>query len=240
MPENIQDNDCLAGLFLASNCRYVTVGCNMQTVTEIALRHARRGVFTRGEVECWSGRSGASLDAVLKRAVSAGEVLRVRRGLYVLAAHFQRSPINSFDLAQRICGPSYISLESALAYCGWIPEGVQAITSVSCGRSRTFDTPIGVFTYTRVPQSPLFAGVRRETDTDGGGFLIADPLKALADYVYTHRCDWAGVNPLLGSLRIDEADLAGLSAESFDRIEAVHHSARVRRFLEGVRKELKL
>jgi hypothetical protein len=37
-------------------------------------------------------------------------------------------------------------------------------------------------------------------------------LKALADYVYTHWCDWAGVDPLLGSLRIDEGDLADLTA----------------------------
>ena len=75
---------------------------------------------------------------------------------------------------------------------------------------------------------------------DGGGFLIADPLKALADYVYTHWCDWAGVDPLLGSLRIDEGDLADLTAESFDRIDGVHRSSRVRCFLNGLRKDLKL
>jgi predicted transcriptional regulator of viral defense system len=225
---------------LAINCHSTTVDCKMQTVTEMALRHARRGAFTREEVGCWSDRGGAALDGMLKRAVAAGEVYRVRRGFFVLAVEFQRSPINSLDLAQRICGPSYISQESALAHWGWIPEGVQAVTSVTGGRSRTFDTPLGVFTYTRVPQSPLFAGVRRETDADGGGFLIADPLKALADYVYTHRCDWAGVDPLPGSLRIDEGDLADLTPESFDRIDGVHRSSRVRRFLKGLRKDLKL
>ena len=25
---------------------------------------------------------------------------------------------------------------------------------------------------------------------DGGSFLLASPLKALADYVYVHKCDW--------------------------------------------------
>lgn len=212
----------------------------MQTVTEIALRQAPRGVFTRGEVECWSGRGGAALDGMLKRAVASGEVHRVRRGLFVLDAGFRRSPINSLDLAQRICGPSYISLESALSHWGWIPEGVQAITSVTGGRSRTFETPLGLFTYTRVPQSPLFAGVRRMTDAEGGGYLIADPLKALADYVYTHRCDWSGVDPLLGSLRIDEGDLADLTAESFERIDRVYRSSGVDRFLKGLRKDLNL
>jgi hypothetical protein len=128
----------------------------MQAVTEIALRHASRVGFSRGEVECWSGRGGAALDGMLKRAVADGEVYRVRRGFFVLAAEFQRNPINSLDLAQRICGPSYISLESALAYWGWIPEGVQAITSVTGGRSMTFDTPVGVFTYTRVRHSGPF------------------------------------------------------------------------------------
>lgn len=212
----------------------------MQTVTEMALRCAVRGVFTRGEAECWVGRSGACLDGLLKRAVATGEILRIRRGLFVLAPEYQRTAINSFGLAQRICGPSYISVESALAHWGWIPEGVYAITSVSSGRSCAFPTPLGHYTFTRVPQLPLFAGVRRETDADGGSFLIADPLKALADYVYNHRCDWTGIDPLIGSLRIDEEELHTLTPEAFERIDGTHRSSRVHRFLSGVRKDLKL
>ena len=43
---------------------------------------------------------------------------------------------------------------------------------------------------------------RVETGEGGGNFFVASPVKALADYVYVHQCDWASVHPLIESLRI--------------------------------------
>jgi hypothetical protein len=34
---------------------------------------------------------------------------------------------------------------------------------------------------------------------------MASPLKALADYVYAHRLDWASAGPIIESLRVDES-----------------------------------
>jgi len=212
----------------------------MQTITEIALERAQHAVFTRPEAACWVGDGGARLDALLKRGVAAAEILRVRRGLFCLADRYRREPIHAFELAQRILGPSYISLESALAHHGWIPEAVYTITSVSAKRSRDFDTPIGRFSYTRVPQDPFFAAVQREELRDGVCFFVASPLKALADYVYSHRCEWTGLAPVVGSLRVEEDDLATLTGESFDALSGVYRSGRVRRFLDAARKDLKL
>ncbi|MEI6211441.1 MAG: hypothetical protein WCR06_07420 [bacterium] len=210
----------------------------MQTITEIALEKAGSGIFTRREAACWVNNEGARLEALLKRSVAAGEVLHIRRGLFCLVAKYVKPPIHAFELAQRISGPSYISLESALAHHGWIPEAVYTVTSVSLLRSRTFQTPLGLFSYTRIPQEILFAGVHRE-ERDGGSYFVAEPLKALADYVYAHACDWHSAAPVLESLRVDEAELATLTAESFARLEGVYRSARVCRFLEALRKELK-
>jgi hypothetical protein len=211
----------------------------MQTVTELAIQNAAGGVFTRAEAGCWGAGDGARLDALLKRSVGAGEVLRIRRGLFCLADNYLRRRIHTFELAQRIHGPSYVSLESALAFHGWIPEAVYATTSVSSGRSRTFDTPVGLFSFTRVPQRILFAGVRRQTlEGNGSSFLLAEPLKALADYVYVHARDWKGATPVIGSLRVDEAELATLTAASFDRLADVYRSGRVRKFLAGLRRDL--
>ena len=117
----------------------------------MALERSNRGIFTRTEAAAWAGGGAARLDALLKRAVPAGEVLRIRRNLYCLHERYTHRRIDPFELAQRIHGPSYISLESALSLHGWIPEAVQAITSVSVERSREFDTPLGLFTFTRVP-----------------------------------------------------------------------------------------
>jgi hypothetical protein len=212
----------------------------MQTLTEVALGRAVRGVFTRQESACWISASGARLNALLKRAVGSGELLRIVRGLYCLDTRFLRTRINPLELAQRIQGPSYISLESALSYHGWIPEGVYTVTSTSLERSRTFDTPLGVFSYTRVPQSCFYSGVNRIVTEDGGSFLMAEPLKALADYVYAHHCPWDSATPVRESLRVEEPSLAELDASSFEPLLKHYRSRHMQRFLLGFKKDLGL
>ncbi|MBF5059620.1 hypothetical protein [Candidatus Neptunochlamydia vexilliferae] len=56
-------------------------------------------------------------------------------------------------LANKIYGPSYVSLEYALAYYGMIPEHVVEVTSVTSKRKRLYNTPVGRFSYTPIPLS---------------------------------------------------------------------------------------
>lgn len=217
----------------------------MQRLTEIALEKAVGGIFTRPEVACWVAGNPDRQFGLLKRAMKAGEVVRIRRGLYCLAPKYMRQKVDPLVLAQRICGPSYISLETALSYHGWIPEAVYTITSTSLDRSREFNTPVGHFSFTRVPQVTLYVEVARVetggsgnadgTGYGGGSFLLASPLKALADYVHVHKMDWTSARPVIGSLRVDESLLASVEAETFSRLLANYSSLRVRRFLEGMR-----
>jgi len=210
----------------------------MQTLTEIALEKAAGGAFTLPEATCWIGGSPDRRFSLLKRAMAAGEVVRIHRGLYCLATKYLRQKIDPLVLAQRIYGPSYISLETALSYHGWIPEAVYAVTNTSLERAREFDTPLGHFSFTRVPQKTFYAEVERVEKEDGGGFLLASPLKALADYVYVHKCDWRSARPVVESLRVDETSLAAAAPASFERLLANYAARRVRRFLEGLRKDL--
>jgi len=211
----------------------------MQSLTEIALEKAAGGVFTRPEVACWVGGSPDRQFSLLKRAVAAGEVVRIHRGLYCLAAKYLRQKVDPLVLAQRIYGPSYISLETALSYHGWVPEAVYAVTSVSLDRSREFDTPVGHFSFTRVPQELFYAEVARVETEAGGGFLLASPLKALADDVYVHKRPWNSARPVVESLRVDESSLAAVDPASFDRLQSNYPARWVRQFLEGLRKDLR-
>ena len=79
--------------------------------------------------------SEASRHNQLKRVLAKGELLHIRRGVYQLAKRYQRKPLNPFELAQKIYGPSYISFESALSYHGLIPEAVYSISSASLSAS---------------------------------------------------------------------------------------------------------
>jgi hypothetical protein len=210
----------------------------MQTITELALTRAKYGLFTQQEVACWVNGTSERQYSLMKRAIAAGEVLHLRRGLYCLADRFLRQKLNPFTIAQRIYGPSYISLESALSFHGWIPEAVYGVTSVSLERSREFDTPLGHFSFTRVPQVTLFVEVQRLDAEGGGHFFMASPAKALADYVYAHACAWTSLHPLVESLRIEEEALEAITADTLDQLQANYPSRRVQRFLAGMRKEI--
>lgn len=211
----------------------------MQTITEIAIQRAKQGVFSRREAAFWVDGTAARLDALLKRAVGSGEIWRIHRSLYCLSSRYTRKTPDSFELAQRMYGPSYISLESALSWHGWIPEAVHTITSASMERSRTFRTPLGLFSFTRIPQSGFFTGVDRVSGQTGGSFFLATPLKALADYVLVHRCDWTSARPVVESLRVDEQALSGLTVDMFDELIPLYRAGRVFRFLQGLKKDVK-
>lgn len=207
-------------------------------MTEYALEKAQRAVFTRQEAAFWAGCDGAALDGLLKRAVRSGEVLRYRRGLYGLSPRFSRVKVDPFTLTQYLHGPSYLSLEAGLAHHGWILEAVYTVTCATMERSRSFETPMGLFAYTSIPQNKFFAGVRRETAADGGVFFVGSPLKALADYIYVHRPVWEDPESARASLRIDEADWAMLDGEMVNELEGVYRDMRVLRFLDAVGKEI--
>ncbi|MDA3950010.1 MAG: type IV toxin-antitoxin system AbiEi family antitoxin domain-containing protein [Spirochaeta sp.] len=210
----------------------------MQRLTEILLTaHPRPYVTTEDLAHHISGTDDTRYGLV-KRAVAAGEIIRIRRGLYCLAPAYRTTPLDLFALAQYIYGPSYVSLESALSHHGWIPEAVYTITSTCVGESRTFRTPVGTFSFTRVPQRVFYAAVSRETgDASGDVTLIARPIKALADYIYAYRKEWSTPEPALRSLRIDPEDIASIPMEDMEETMASYRSKRVDRFLSALRTE---
>jgi hypothetical protein len=174
--------------------------------------------------------------------VHAGELLRLKPGLWILAEAFRRTEVHPFVVAARLHGPSHISLESALAHHGLIPEAVYQVASVTVARSRTFATPLGVFTFQRVPARDPRAGVDACRLDPMSWCFVATPLRAIADMVYLNsRVSWAGDGPayLTESLRIEPDDLDRLS---FRPLDAIRRSFRCRRtldYLNGLHRELK-
>ena len=203
---------------------------DMNRLTERFFR-APTGVFTQSDVATLIDGTDFCRHGLIKRALAGGEILNVRRGLYCLAPKFQRKPISVYGLAEKIYGPSYISMETALSYHGWIPEAVYACTCASFGNSKEFKTPLGVFSYKRVPQHTFFLGVERCKDENGNVFFMASPVKALADYLYVHRLNWKSLDEPIGSLRIDEDELAGVSAEELKVLLGNYSNGRVKQFL---------
>jgi len=214
----------------------------MQPLTEKILKQSLRNgsiLFGIHDFVCLTGKSGNRLHAMIKRAIAADEMIQIRRGLYCLAARYRREQVDVYTFAQRIYGPSYISMESALSWHGCIPEAVYTVTSVSMKRSVEFDTPLGQFTYDHVPQKTFLSGVQRVETTSRQYAFLADVVKALADYVYVHRKDWTTVEPLINSLRMDMETLNSVTEQDIAGMLQNYRSRRVIRFLMGLAKDLK-
>lgn len=174
---------------------------------------------------------------LIKRAVAGGNFIRLRRGLYCLGEKFRRQSLNLFVLAQKIYGPSYISFQSSLSYHEWIPEAVYTVTSSCLNRSKTYQTPLGIFSYVSIPAKIFLAGVdlvRTEKET----FLMASPLRALADIVYAGKKNWKGIHPLIHDLRIEEESLSAIKLTDVEVMLKACPHRRVQNFLLGIKKDL--
>ena len=190
-------------------------------------------VFTDAEVIGLLKGTPDRRHGLMKRALAKQDIIRLRRGVYSLGKGFQRQPPNPLAIAPRIYSPSYVSTESALSYHGWIPEAVYTVTSVCLKRSVTFNTPVGRFSYTRLPKFN-FAGVER-VSTGPSVFLIANPTKALADYILCRKTDLSP-EQLRESLRVDGDVWRGISTELLEDLVESYPCKRLKAFLKALRK----
>lgn len=168
-------------------------------------------------------------------------IIRIKKGLYILGEDYRRRPYSRDLLANLIYGPSYISLDSALQHYGFIPENVEAVTSVTTGRSRKFHTPIGLFTYRQIPIKAFRIGMTRVEMNDGLAYLIATPEKCLADKIRQDRGtafrNWEDMrNYLVENLRIDESSLASLDPEKITHIASRYRSRKIHKLGDFVRR----
>lgn len=212
----------------------------MQNLTELVFKLAPPGgLFDETVVGNLFPDSSAGARALLvHRAYQAGEILRLKPGLFVLAPPYRKTEPHPFVLAAALHAPSHVSLESALAWHGLIPEAVYQVSSVTVARSREFRTPLGVFSFHRVPTRAPRAGVEAVEVSRNAWAFVATPLRAIADLVYLNKSiTWKedGMGYLTDSLRIEEDDLRTLSFEALNEILENLRSRRVRAYLEGLK-----
>jgi len=171
-------------------------------------------------------------------------IIRIKKGLYIFGDRYRRHPYSKELLANLIYGPSYVSLDYALDFYGFIPERSEALTSVTLGRSRKFHTPVGLFIYRQTPIHAYQAGMVRVEGDHGQAFLIASPEKALADKIISERgvpiASPTGMRQfLVESLRIDISTIQSLSIEKIEEYSGLYHSRKLRqlsKLVERVRK----
>ncbi len=197
------------------------------------LQHLKTLYPTQTELKYLFEGSEDSRYAKIKRAAAKGLLIRVRRGLYCLNETLAREKPHPYVLADRIYGPSLISMESALSFHGLIPEGVKVVTSVTARRRNYFSTPLGDYSYMTVPSKNLMCLVQRVVDGDAV-YLMASPWRAIADYVYCYKKNWRNIEPLVESLRMEQEDIPKLTKEEAELLIEYYHCHRITKFFTGV------
>jgi predicted transcriptional regulator of viral defense system len=187
---------------------------------------SEQACFTSNQVYAW--RPGFDKNN-LGRWVKKGLLVKLRNGYYTFPEYLQE-PNFAFFLANRIYRPSYISLHTALAFHGLIPESVVQITSVTTLKTNKFQNRFGTFSYKTInPQG--FFGYDHLPFLKGRNLLMAKPEKALIDLLYLYPFYQTGDD--LEDLRLDEGVLSeGVNIELLRSYSSKFHNMALNKRVE--------
>jgi len=148
--------------------------------------------------------------------VQQGYIAQLRKGLYMISSKVSNTFPESFLIANQLYGPSYVSIDSALSYWGFIPERVFETTSVTVRLSKNFATEVGTFSFAHIPKSYYPLGIQSVALTETQHVLMASPEKSLCDKIITTsginlRSKKQAQSYLLDDLRIDHEKLVELN-----------------------------
>lgn len=114
----------------------------------------------------------------LERNLESGLLLRLKNGVYALKSDMP----GEGEVANFLYRPSYLSFEYAMSYYSIIPETVYSVTSATTKPTREFEVQGKAFSYFTIKKEAFVGYVSLERG--GRTFFIAEPEKALVDYLY--------------------------------------------------------
>lgn len=136
----------------------------------------------------------------LTRWVKKGLLVKLKNGYYAFSDYLSE-PNSPFYIANRIYRPSYVSLHSALAFYGIIPEAVVQITCIASLKTADFNNRFGAFSYKSVLPDFMF-GYDRKPYVKSLSFMIAGPEKSILDLLYLYP--FYNTSNEIENLRFDE------------------------------------
>lgn len=155
------------------------------------------GCFNIHQVYAW--KPGFDRNNFVRWA-NKGLLIRLRQGYYSFP-EYKGKPDFALYFANRIYRPSYVSLHSALAFYGMIPEAIVQITSVTSLKTVSFTNDFGEYGYKSVKEELMF-GYDLKPLADGRTFQLAKPEKAILDLL--HLYPFYNTAQELEELRLDE------------------------------------
>ena len=145
---------------------------------------------------------------------------KLKNGLYCLSS---ANP-HSFSVANKLYIPSYISLATALSFHGIIPETIYSITSITSKATRNFVSNQKEFIYRKIKKN-LFTGYYFCKQADEK-FLIAEPEKALLDYLYFLPFDSEKIN--------ERINIRKLKKSKIKKWQRLFDNSKIDKFIEEI------
>jgi len=118
------------------------------------------------------------------RWTEKGLLIRLKQGCYTFPEYKGKADY-PYYFANRMYNPSYISLHTALAFYGIIPETVVQINSITSMKTASFSNPFGDYSFKTVRHGLMF-GYNLKPMNDNRMFAFATPEKALLDLLYIY------------------------------------------------------
>lgn len=214
----------------------------MQTLTKILLQEGlTKPVFSDAQIARVVDGTDQRRYNLVHRAVKAGELHRLIRGLYLLSEPYRDYNSHAFSLAQMLMPGSYVSLETALSYHGWIPEAVHVTASiVPSSKTVDFDDEVvGRFSFhpLSIMKGHFLELVERVTN-DQQAMLIAGPIRALMDLVCLRKLEWQGLEWFEQSMRIEPELLAKVSTQQLGTLKSIYKQKRMQQYIAELEKAL--
>lgn len=136
----------------------------------------------------------------LTRWLKKGYLVRLRQGYFAFPEYKGKHDYTLY-FANRIYRPSYISLHTALAFYGIIPEAVVQITSITSLKTASFTNDFGEYSYLSVKERLMF-GYELKPVANQLAIQFATAEKALLDLLYLYP--FYNTEHEVEALRLDE------------------------------------
>ena len=152
----------------------------------------------------------------LTQWVKMGYLIRLKNGLYVFTD--KKDKITNEFISFLLYQPSYISLEWALFKYSIIPDVVYNCTALTPKITRTFKNELGYFIYHHIKKEMFFG--YKEIKSKNQIYLIAEPEKALIDYLYLNSSKIKNFDDI-EELRFNEFEISKLNMPKIKKIARI-------------------
>lgn len=158
-------------------------------------------VFTVFDFKRVFSQTSGQVKYFLETQTKQGLFIRLKKGLYALKTDLPGDE----EIANILYKPSYISFEYALARYGIIPESPYHITSATTNPTRVFQVSNQAYSYFTIKQE-AYTGYFLDTGSHKR-ILIAEPEKALVDFLYYVAIGKRSVNDRFNTAKLDRSKL---------------------------------